>query len=399
MNELQAKIKAIQTELESICADVSKPESRMTTLVDSPDRHFSDLETPIEPFPVNAFTNAAQIQRRGATISRVKAAVQTEPESQIRSEAASQTRSKLRPQADFNPEFRPPSSHVSLPHSPSRSQSPVFDRPVPSPTASQTRLQHPVLTRSADTVKPAQPLIRPALQELKAQAEQINQISQTQENALRRLQSIAAQIEQERRNSQTTAKPSSAETDRPTVNLSLPLEQFPVQPRLDNAQRQRELQDQAVSSAQTMTLQFDPAIQASTAAYETAQMLRQRQERGGAAYQEQLLPRRRSRRQASLLKRLRRWLFPRPSRRSENTEAVPFTLRETLTLLVGAALTRLLINLLLEAVPLMIVPTMILLIVPAAIAVYRTTTEPQSGIIWGYRLCIIVLGLLIGGRL
>ncbi len=439
MNELQAKIKAIQTELESICADVNKPQSRLVALVELP-----DIEAPLEPAATEPFANSNQPKRPPAAISGFKPAAQ----------------------AEFKPEFKPPSPGVSLPRSSLRSQFASPDRPPVQPPVSQTRapqarlqqtglyetsvhqtqlpkiqssvqsmagqshsaqshsaqsdfaqndsvnanrLQQPAQTRLSAPIKDAQPLIRPALQELKAQAEHINQLSQTQETALRRLQSIAAQIDRERRKSQSNANPGSSEANRPTPRLSLPLEQPISLPYVENPQGQVKLamRDLSLQAAEPMTLQIHVPIEASDTADETAQMLRQRQERRGTQYQEtqyqetqyQEFPsRRRSRRRLPLLKRLRRWLFANRSH-SEINEAVPFTLHETLTLLLGAALTRLLLNLLLEAMPLLVVPVMILLVVPAAIAVHRTTTAPQSGITWGYRLCIILLGLLIGGRL
>ncbi|MBD2025281.1 hypothetical protein [Leptolyngbya sp. FACHB-711] len=447
MNELQAKIKAIQTELESICADVNKPQSRLVALVELP-----DIEAPLEPATTEPFANSNQPKRPPAAISGFKPAAQ----------------------AEFKPEFKPPSPGVSLPHSSLRSQFAPPDRSPVQPPVSQTRvpqtrlqqtglyetsvhqtqlpkiqssvqssvqagvqsvagqshsaqsdsaqndsvnanrLQQPAQTRLSAPIlsapiKDAQPLIRPALQELKAQAEQINQLSQTQETALRRLQSIAAQIDRERRKSQSNANPGSSEASRPTPRLSLPLEQPISLPYVENPQGQVKLamRELSLQSAEPMTLQIHVPIEASDTADETAQMLRQRQERRETQYQEtqyqetqyqEFPPCRRSRRRLPLLKRLRRWLFANRSH-SEINEAVPFMLHETLTLLLGAALTRLLLNLLLEAMPLLVVPVMILLVIPAAIAVHRTTTAPQLGITWGYRLCIILLGLLIGGRL
>ncbi|WP_088891349.1 hypothetical protein [Leptolyngbya ohadii] len=245
----------------------------------------------------------------------------------------------------------------------------------------------------------------PSLAQLEAQAKHMNQLSQTQEATLNRLKAIAVQIEQERR-----------EAERKKL------------------QAEKLAQSSAVTARSTVKLSLPPAT-ASQTAYQTAQFLRQLQGRAQGrrtsedGYSEQTVPARKFRRRPALLKRLRRWLFSsspnrrtprrplqnRPhSVRSSSHAAIPqgcghrcpvaspksiFTLRETLTLLFGAAAIRLLLNLLLESLPLLTIPVMLLLILPAAIALYKATTAPQFSIIWGYRICVILLGLLIGGRL
>ncbi|WP_088894253.1 hypothetical protein [Leptolyngbya ohadii] len=309
--------------------------------------------------------------------------------------------------------------------------------------AIQTALQNgfpgqtnPPLERSSQpsgspAAKPSSPATRDPLKELEAQADRINQLSREREAAFQRAQAIAAQIEQERR-----------ATRRP-VELSLPLEPSMIRPQ---AERSHPGIPRSLNSPESVTLRIQVPPSAQETAAEVAQLLRQIQ--GHRDYSDKLsqqaVPVRRSRKRPSLLRRLRRWLFASSPGRSSSrrhhikhtdpnhtdpnhtdpnyidssradsnctdaslssspeaiapTEPV-FTLQETLTLLVGAVLTRLLLNLLLEALPLLTVPVMILLILPAAIALYKATIAPQSGILWGYRICVILFGLLMGGRL
>lgn len=65
----------------------------------------------------------------------------------------------------------------------------------------------------------------------------------------------------------------------------------------------------------------------------------------------------------------------------------------------GAIAARIAANLFLAAHPGFWIPVVGLMVAPAAIAIYRTTVAPQSSMIWGYRLFLVMIGLLLGGRL
>jgi len=65
----------------------------------------------------------------------------------------------------------------------------------------------------------------------------------------------------------------------------------------------------------------------------------------------------------------------------------------------GAIVARIAANLFLAAHPGFWIPVVGLMVAPAAIAIYRTTVAPQSSMIWGYRLFLVMIGLLLGGRL
>jgi hypothetical protein len=86
----------------------------------------------------------------------------------------------------------------------------------------------------------------------------------------------------------------------------------------------------------------------------------------------------------------------RPSRRAVET---PFTLREAAVLVIGSALLRIGLDGLVVLYPVLWIPSILVMLTPAAIAVYRATLSPPTGFAWGYRLFSIMIGLLLGGRL
>lgn len=77
----------------------------------------------------------------------------------------------------------------------------------------------------------------------------------------------------------------------------------------------------------------------------------------------------------------------------------PFTLRSAITLVLGAALLRVSLDWLVAIYPVLWIPSIVVMVAPALLAVYRATVRPQTGFVWGYRLFSIMIGLLIGGRL
>jgi hypothetical protein len=79
--------------------------------------------------------------------------------------------------------------------------------------------------------------------------------------------------------------------------------------------------------------------------------------------------------------------------------AEPISLRSAITLVLGAALLRVGLDWLVAIYPMLWIPSLVIMLAPALIAVYRATVKPQTGFVWGYRLFSIMIGLLIGGRL
>lgn len=86
------------------------------------------------------------------------------------------------------------------------------------------------------------------------------------------------------------------------------------------------------------------------------------------------------------------------SRRSASS-ATTLRLKEGVMLVVSAVVVRVVLDLVLATFPVLWTPALAVLVTPAAIAVYRTNRTPRSGFVWGYRLLLIMIGLLLGGRL
>jgi hypothetical protein len=90
----------------------------------------------------------------------------------------------------------------------------------------------------------------------------------------------------------------------------------------------------------------------------------------------------------------------RSGRRSARRNAwLGFSLREAAALFIGAFLLRTALNVVASAFPMLWTPAVALLVTPAAIAVYRNSRTSHSSLSWMYRILIIILGLLLGGKL
>ncbi len=223
--------------------------------------------------------------------------------------------------------------------------------------------------------------LQASLRLLEAQAKHINQLSRTQEAAIRELQTIAQQVEREW---QAVEQVQNDWAGQPTTKPGLPL--WSACDYHDITVPHVTERDQGGFRLGTRAIEM---TQAYRDASETAQTLRQRQEQ-----QTQPMSKLCKRSRPGWAKRLQQWLSTDTEIASPETTTIhkttapseSFTLQETLTLLIGAALTRILLNLLLQAFPFLWLPVMALLIVPALLAVHRSTTHPQSGITWGYRL-------------
>ncbi|BAU41844.1 hypothetical protein [Leptolyngbya sp. O-77] len=74
------------------------------------------------------------------------------------------------------------------------------------------------------------------------------------------------------------------------------------------------------------------------------------------------------------------------------------SMQASAVLLIGAAIARIGADWLLAMNAGFWLPVALLIVAPAALAIYRTTVAPHTSITWGYRIFLIFLGLLIGGR-
>lgn len=82
-------------------------------------------------------------------------------------------------------------------------------------------------------------------------------------------------------------------------------------------------------------------------------------------------------------------------------EAIEFfpSIQAAVSLIAGSVLLRLLLDRLVQLDPDLWPVKILLMAIPAAVAIYRSTVVPQSGFLWGSRLTLILIGLLLGGRL
>lgn len=86
-------------------------------------------------------------------------------------------------------------------------------------------------------------------------------------------------------------------------------------------------------------------------------------------------------------------------RRATPAVETPVTLKEAATLVIGSTLLRIFLDWLVVGYPMLWVPSILVMLTPAAFAIYRSTVKPPTGFAWGYRLFAILIGLLLGGRL
>ncbi|MBE9179877.1 hypothetical protein IQ268_15000 [Oculatella sp. LEGE 06141] len=88
----------------------------------------------------------------------------------------------------------------------------------------------------------------------------------------------------------------------------------------------------------------------------------------------------------------------RTARRGMSAQA-GFSAQTAMLWFIGAVAARVALNSVLAVFPAGWLPAVVLIVVPVAIAIYRTSASPQTSTVWGYRLLLVMLGLLLGGRL
>ncbi|MDG2615884.1 hypothetical protein P7L53_06455 [Thermoleptolyngbya sichuanensis XZ-Cy5] len=93
---------------------------------------------------------------------------------------------------------------------------------------------------------------------------------------------------------------------------------------------------------------------------------------------------------------MQRQSTPATAGRPPMTEAP--SMQTSAVLLIGAAIARIGADWLLAVNSGFWLPVALLIVAPAVLAIYRTTVAPHTSVTWGYRIFLIFLGLLIGGR-
>jgi hypothetical protein len=232
-----------------------------------------------------------------------------------------------------------------------------------------------------------------AMQQLEAQAQHVNELATTQEAALLELKAIAKQVERDWKTLELTSATQHgyAETD---LQIPALCEYKPI------AVPQVEKNDCGVLVVSGRAIDW---FKAEREAELTAQALRHRATQ----------PHRSKR---SWAKAFSQWLFgtssktrsgkiagkPRvnsASSRAKRRKSQPFTLREGATLMLGAMVVRVLLNLLVTAHPIFQFPAFVLMVAPGAIAIWRSTVTPHSMLKWSGRLMAVMLGFWLTGRL
>ncbi len=262
------------------------------------------------------------------------------------------------------------------------------------------------------------------LQRLEAQVRRINELSAVQEAAMLELKAIAEQVE----SGQTATTDPDQDTTERTGRPRIRCEYLPTAvPAVD---RDR------VSGAYVVTARSINLLQKEQEAEQdamlTAAALRQFSHRSAADGLAADLPQRRSRSPvksaldlgigkvlkpliAPIMSMLSHWVMVRPTRRptgypkrskqssqmsNSETAAIPsFTIQDAALWTIGAIAARVGIDMLLASFPTLWLPVIAAVMAPAAIAIYQSTVDPKSGFTLGYRLLLIMIGLLLGGRL
>jgi hypothetical protein len=214
-----------------------------------------------------------------------------------------------------------------------------------------------------------------AFQRLEAQAEQVNQLSVAQETAILKLKVIAEQVELDWKASEPEH---SARSGKSAIHLP------PICEYLDTSipHVERDANGGLILTSRSIDL-----FKAQRDAEFNAEVLRHVVK---------------NKRKPSFLRQLWQWLLEKPSprkRSSRRATSSPFSIRQAVMWVGGAIATRVILDTILTLFPGLWFPAIAIMALPGAIAIYRSTLTPESGLLWGYRITLIIIGFLIGGRL
>jgi hypothetical protein len=232
--------------------------------------------------------------------------------------------------------------------------------------------------------------IETALQQLEAQAQHINNLATTQEAAVLELKAIAKQLECDWKNLERT---SAAANGYAAIDLKIPAFCEYQQTSVPLVEKD----DRGIWVVSGRAIDW---FKAEREAELTAQALRHR------ATQPSRNPKR------SWTKAFSHWLLGTSSKSTSAKISVnpassptkrrkpqPFSLREGATLMIGAMVVRVLLNLLVAAHPVLQFPAIALMATPGAIALYRSKITPKSLLTWSGHLIAIMLGFWLAERL
>lgn len=388
MRQSQAEIKAIEAELRSIRADNNTSSKRSVTLLE-----------PDEPQARQAFESAAQ--PISPTIVRQSSPEATTPKSQKPTVQTTKQRSV---------ECFPISHAYTQTNAVTQAQLNAVIKQLDQ-SSNQTvqqfkQVQSQFLQAKTQAKKET---IRHILEE---KAKQINCLSNQQEMIILELMTISEQLEQEQQRYKTRSK----QTLKPFceyVSAEVPYIEKDINGTLI-------LTTRSIDSATTTQLPTTQQI-STQEALANAELLRHRSRKKHRGSLLHWLGRNIWNWTWSLLKtcgaintfiiasagrvlfgqatsRHKEYKYRGSGRRAASTE-IPFTLQEAAILTISSALLRIGLDWVVASHPALWLPSVLFMITPALLAVYRSTVMPQTGFAWGYRLFSIMIGLLLGGRL
>lgn len=226
-----------------------------------------------------------------------------------------------------------------------------------------------------------------AFQRLDAQAEAVNQLSATQEAAILKLKAIAEQVGQDWQASESTSLTGS----RKAVRLP-PICEY-LEPAVPHVEKDQ--QGNFIVTSRAVDL-----FKAEREAERNAEKLRHRAIK--------------ARQNSSLINRFWSWLVEKPQskiaaskmlqakrhkRSPRRSKRFVFSVLHASIFLVGAIVMRVLLDTLLVIFPGLWLPAIAIMVTPGAIVMYRSTLTLETSLVWGFRLVLVIIGLLIGGRI
>jgi hypothetical protein len=235
------------------------------------------------------------------------------------------------------------------------------------------------------------PSLDQAFQRLDAQAEEVNQLSAAQEAAILRLKAIAEQVEQGWQTQPVKKRPLAG------ISKSAGRTALKLPPLCETGETALPHIERDQNGNFVLTSRSVDLFRAERDAEFNAEVLRHHAIR--------------TRRHPSLISRLWNWVMEKPEDNSRTLQSklqrrslrrsrgASLSIRQCVFLVVSAIVARVVLDTIVAIFPGLWLPAIAVMVLPGAIGIYRSTITPESGLVWGVRLGLVLVGLLIGGRL
>jgi hypothetical protein len=253
------------------------------------------------------------------------------------------------------------------------------------------RLTSSYVQRLEQSKAPDVPSLDQAFQRLDAQAEEVNQLSAAQEAAILRLKAIAEQVEQDWQAQPVKKRPLAG------ISKSAGRTALKLPPLCETGETALPHIEKDQNGNFVLTSRSVDLFRAERDAEFNAEVLRHHAIR--------------TRRHPSLINRLWNWVMEKPEDNSRTLQSklqrrslrrsrgASLSVRQAVFLVVGAIVARVALDTIVAIFPGLWLPAIAVMVAPGAIGIYRSTITPESGLVWGVRLGLVLVGLLIGGRL